>query len=335
MYFEILFLLLVTYFAYNLLIRFAKSVNLVDIPNERSSHKITTIKGFGLVIFVSIGLTILVFRPSMYLDNTFLLCAVLLIGLLGLVDDIKEVSPFIKIITLIVVYSFLYAEGFLITTLGTYLGVSIDLPLIISILFSIAAIIAFTNAFNIIDGLDGLAGVISIIIFLSFLFIGINNNDPLLIIIPVLFISSLSIFLIYNWHPAKVFLGDSGSLMIGFVISILGIRSLDYIEPVAILFITLTPIIDALFVYFRRIFDGKSPFKPDKFHCHHIILGYLNGDVRKTVIIIALIQIIVSLIGVLIVAKVNDSLIPLLGFFIAFFLIYKFLNRIKNNSTFN
>ncbi len=335
MYFEILFLLLVTYFAYHLLIRFAKNVNLIDIPNERSSHKTSTIKGFGLVIFVSIGLTLLVFRPSMYFDNRFLLSAVLLVGLLGLVDDIKEVSPFIKIVTLIIVYSFLYAEGFLITSLGTYLGINFDLTLIFSILFSVGAIIAFTNAFNIIDGLDGLAGLISIIIFLSFLFIGINNNDPLLITIPILFISSLSIFLIYNWHPAKVFLGNSGSLMIGFVISILGVRSLDYIQPIAILYITLTPIVDALFVYFRRILDGKSPFMADKLHCHHLILGYLNGNVRKTVIIIALVQLIASLIGVLIVAKVTDSFIPLLGFLVLFILTYKFLDRIKQKNIIN
>ena len=335
MYFEILFLLLVTLFAYQLLIRFAKYVNLIDIPNERSSHKTSTIKGFGLVIFISIGLTLLVFRPSMYFDNTFLLSAVLLVGLLGLVDDIKEVSPLVKIVTLIIVYSFLYAEGFLITSLGTYLGINFDLTLIFAILFSALAIIVFTNAFNIIDGLDGLAGLISIIIFLSFLFIGINNNDQLLITISILFISTLIIFLIYNWYPAKVFLGDSGSLMIGFVISVLGIRSLDYIQPIAILYITLIPIVDALFVYFRRILDGKSAFKADKLHCHHLILVYFNGNVRKTVIVIALVQLIASFIGLLFVAKVTDSFISLLGFLVLFFLMNKFLNRIKQKNLIN
>jgi UDP-GlcNAc:undecaprenyl-phosphate/decaprenyl-phosphate GlcNAc-1-phosphate transferase len=331
MHFEILFLLLVTYFAYHLLIRFAKDLNLIDIPNERSSHKLPTVRGFGLVIFASIGLTLLVFRPTMYLEHTFLLCSVLLIGLLGLVDDIKETPPFIKIVTLIVVCMFLYAEGFLITSLGIYLGVSLDLNLMAAILFSTGAIVIFTNAFNLIDGLDGLSGLVSIIIFLSFLFIGINNNNQLLIVIPILFISSLGVFIVYNWHPAKVFLGDSGSLMIGFVISVLGVRSLEYIEPISILYITLVPIIDVLFVYFRRIFEGNSPFQADKFHCHHIILEYFNGSVNKTVIFIAIIQLLSSVIGVLFVAKVSDSFIALLAFLIIFVLIYKFLNRIKHN----
>ena len=331
MYFEIIFLLLVTYFAYHLLIKFAKNVNLIDVPNPRSSHNLPTTRGFGAVIFTSIGLTLIVFEPSMYVENTYLLCSVLLIGLLGLVDDIKELPPFIKIGTLIVVYSFLYAEGFLITNLGVYIGMEIKLNFIMAILFSTAVIVAFTNAFNLIDGLDGLSGLISIIIFLSFLFVGITNNDKLLIVIPILFITSLCVFLFYNWHPAKVFLGDSGSLMIGFVISVLGVRSIEYIEPISILYITLVPIIDALFVYFRRIIDGKSPFKPDKLHCHHILLSYFDGSVRKTVIFIAFIQLLFSTIGILFVANVTDSFVALFTFLILFFLIYKFLNKIKNN----
>ena len=130
-------------------------------------------------------------------------------------------NPFIKIATLVIVYSFLYAEGFLITNLGVFLGVSLNLNLMLAILFTILAIVAFTNAFNLIDGLDGLSGLIAIIIFLSFLVIGIKNNDQFLITIPILFITSLVVFLFYNWYPAKVFLGDSGSLMIGFTISLM------------------------------------------------------------------------------------------------------------------
>jgi len=329
MYFEILFLLLVTYFAYQLLIKFAKYLKLIDIPNARSTHINPTIRGFGVVIFSSIGLTLLVFDPAMFSKHPNLLSAVMLIGLLGLIDDIRETPPIIKIITLIVVYMFLYAEGFLINYLGVYLGTSINLNLIVAILFSTSAIVAFTNAFNLIDGLDGLSGLVAIIIFLSFLFIGITNNDQLLITIPVLFIASLCVFLFYNWSPAEVFLGDSGSLMIGFIISVLGIRSLNYIEPISILYITAVPIIDALFVYMRRLLDGKSPFKADKLHCHHILLAYLNGNVKKTVLIIALIQFIFSALGVFFVRNVSDSFLALLMFVVIYISIYFYLNRIR------
>jgi len=331
MYFEILFLLLITYFMHQILMKFAKFVNLIDNPNERSIHISPTIRGFGIVIFVSIGITLLVFEPIMFIQNTNLLSAVLLIGILGLIDDVKGTPPLIKILTLIVVYLFLYADGFLISYLGVYLGISIDLNLYLAIIFSTAAIVAFTNAFNIIDGLDGLSGLIAMIIFFTFLFLGLENNDKLLTTIPIFFITTLFVFLIYNWNPAKVFLGDSGSLMIGFVISILGIRSLNYIEPISILFIASVPIIDALFVYSRRILEGKPPFMPDKLHCHHILLAYFKHNVKKTVLIIASFQFISSLVGVCYFANLNDSFFALLFFLFLFFAVFKILIRIRVN----
>jgi UDP-GlcNAc:undecaprenyl-phosphate GlcNAc-1-phosphate transferase len=127
----------------------------------------------------------------------------------------------------------LYAEGFIITNLGVFIGANLELSLVGGIVFSALCIMTFTNAFNFIDGLDGLSGLISVIIFSSFLVIGIMNNDKLLVTIPILFITSLAVFIFYNWHPAKVFLGDSGSLMIGFTIALMAIRSLSYIEPIS------------------------------------------------------------------------------------------------------
>ena len=329
MYFEFFFLLLLTYFSYQLLTKMAKKLNLIDFPNARSSHNSPTIKGFGIVIFISIGITLLVFNSVLFIENSNLLSAVLLIGLLGLVDDIKEIPPIVKIITLVLVYMFLYIEGFLITNLGTFLGLDLNLNLIIAIIFTIGAIVIFTNAFNLIDGLDGLSGLISIIIFLSFLFIGAINGDQLLLKIPALFVTSLCVFLFYNWHPAKVFLGDSGSLMIGFVISILGIKSLNYIEPIAILYIAAVPIIDTLFVSVNRLLDGRSILSADKQHCHHILLSFFDGKVTKTVLTIALFQLISCIIGITFISKVSDSFIGLITFFLIFFIIYKLLKRIR------
>ena len=329
MFFEVFFLLLVTYFAYQLLIKFAKKVNLVDLPNSRSSHVLPTIKGFGIVLCIAIGITLFVFNHALFIKHSNLLSAVLLVGILGLVDDMVGTNPFIKIATLVIVYSFLYAEGFLITNLGVFLGVSLNLNLMLAILFTILAIVAFTNAFNLIDGLDGLSGLIAIIIFLSFLVIGIKNNDQFLITIPILFITSLVVFLFYNWYPAKVFLGDSGSLMIGFTISLMAIRSLNYIEPISILYITAVPIIDFLFVTVRRLLDGASIFKADRLHCHHILQSYFNNSVRKTVIVIAVVQILFSSLGLVFVSEVNDSFTALTLFTLIFFIIFKFLNNIR------
>ena len=329
MFFEVFFLVLVTYFAYQLLIKFANKVNLIDLPNSRSSHVLPTIRGFGIVLCIGIGITLFVFNQDLFIEHTSLLTAVLLVGILGLVDDVVGTNPFIKIATLIMVYTFLYAEGFLITNLGVFLGVSLNLNLTLAILFTVVAIVAFTNAFNLIDGLDGLSGLIAIIIFLSFLVIGIKNNDQFLITIPILFITSLSVFIFYNWHPAKVFLGDSGSLMIGFTISLMAIRSLSYIEPISILYITAVPIIDFLFVTIRRLLDGVSIFKADRLHCHHILQSYFNNSVRKTVIVIAVFQILFSSFGLVFVSEVNDSFTALTLFTLIFFIIFNLLKNIR------
>tara|TARA_B100000767_G_C19682439_1_gene500198 strand:- start:108 stop:1118 length:1011 start_codon:yes stop_codon:yes gene_type:complete len=328
MYTEIIFLFLITLVIYKLLFKYANKVNLIDLPNERSSHSTPTVRGFGIVIFISIGLTLVAFESFMLYENPFLLCAVLIVAILGVFDDINETPPIIKILTLIIAYIFLYIEGFLIQNLGVLLGINLELNIVFAIIFSIGSVIIFTNSFNLIDGIDGLSGSIAVIIFSSFLLIGLKSNDQFLITIPVFFITSLLVFLIYNWHPAQVFMGDSGSLMIGFVISILGIKGINYIEPISILYIAAIPILDTLFVIFRRVLNGVSPLKPDRLHLHHIILSYFNDQVKKTVIYIAFIQIFFSLLGLFIISKVNDSFMALIFFLLIFIGVYKLLNRI-------
>jgi UDP-GlcNAc:undecaprenyl-phosphate/decaprenyl-phosphate GlcNAc-1-phosphate transferase len=328
MHYEIIFLLLLTFSVYKLFDKFAIKVNLIDLPNARSSHVNPTIRGFGIVIFIAIGLTLIFFQSFLIYTNPYLLCAVLIVAILGAFDDINATPPMLKIFTLIIAYSLLYLEGFIISNLGVVLGINIELNLLIAIIFSIFAVLIFTNSFNLIDGLDGLSGSIAVIIFSSFFLIGLISNDQLLITIPIFFITTLIVFLFYNWHPAKVFLGDSGSLMIGFVISILGIRSLNYIEPISILYIAAIPILDTLFVIIRRIFNGISPLKPDKLHLHHILMSYFNGKVKKTVILIAIAQIVFTTTGLLFVSEVEDSFIAFIAFILLFMVLYRLLNLI-------
>ena len=328
MHYQVIFLFFLTIAVYKLFSKFAIKLNLVDLPNERSSHQTPTLRGFGIVIFISIGLTLTAFESFMIYENPYLLCSVIIVAVIGVFDDIQETPPLIKISTLTLAYIFLYVEGFLIDDLGVLLGVSLELNLIVSIIFSIFAVIIFTNSFNLVDGLDGLAGTIALIIFSSFLLIGMKNNDQLLTTIPFLFMTSLVVFLFYNWHPAKVFMGDSGSLMLGFVISVLGIKAINYIEPISIIYIAAIPILDTLFVIFRRILNKISPFKPDRMHLHHILLLFFNGQVKKTVICLAFIQLLLSALGLFVVSEVDDSLIALIVFILIFIVLYKLLMRI-------
>jgi UDP-GlcNAc:undecaprenyl-phosphate GlcNAc-1-phosphate transferase len=297
--------------AYYFFQKHAHSFGLVDIPNSRSSHTKPTTRGFGVVIFLSVFLVAVFWSPLFVAQNTFFFMSMFLAMMVGLVDDVRGCAPRIKITIFILISLLLMTDGYLISGAGVYLGVNIEIVYVISIFLTLFALVVFTNAFNLIDGLDGLAGTISLVIFSVFLLIGHLNNDQLLTIIPTLFIAAIVVFLLFNWHPAKIFMGDSGSLMIGFVISALGIHALNYIEPISILYIAALPIFDSLIVFFRRISKGNSPFAPDRSHLHHIVLDQFNGNVTKTVMTIAMIQISFSAVGLLLVAQVEDSFVPL------------------------
>jgi UDP-GlcNAc:undecaprenyl-phosphate GlcNAc-1-phosphate transferase len=170
------------------------------------------------------------------------------------------------------------------------------LPVWLVFPFTFFAIAGYTNALNLMDGLDGLAASISIVIFVTFLAIGIENKDELLITLSSFFTVTLLAFLLFNWNPAKVFMGDSGSLALGMVISILAIQSMQYITPISALFIIAMPVLDTFIVMTRRLQRHISPFKADKNHMHHFLFN-VKGDVSYTVIILVLMQIVFSIIG--------------------------------------
>ena len=329
---QLLFILFLSFFGYFLLIQYARQLKLMDVPISRSSHIKEIPKGFGIIIFLSSILSTLAFKPVFLYANIYCFIAIFLILALGVLDDIKNYKPIIKVLIPILAYLFLYIDGLQIEGLGVYLGHNIELNNVWSIIFTLFALIAYTNAFNLIDGIDGLSGSLGIIILSTFAYIGYSNHDEFLIILPIIFITSLFVFMLFNWNPAKVFLGNSGSLMIGFLITLLGIKSLDYIQPIAILYIAALPIFDSIIVFFRRIQKQQHPFKPDKKHLHHIILSYMRQDINKTIFIMASIQIFFSILGITIISTVSDSFFPLLIIIILLFLVYFYtLNYQEDN----
>lgn len=108
-------------------------------------------------------------------------------------------------------------------------------------------------------------------------------------------IAAILAFMMFNWNPAKIFMGDSGSLTLGFLIALLSIKALPYIQPTSVLFIAAIPIMDTLIVMIRRLKSGKSPFSPDKLHIHHLLLRFFN--VKKTVFLLIIMQTLYSMIG--------------------------------------
>jgi len=333
----ILFSFCFTFIGIKIFISVAPKLSLVDIPNNRSAHNKITPKGAGIIFGFIFLCSIFAFTFPIFDSIKYTLLAIIVVYVGGVFDDIYNLSSKKKFLFLIIASLIAYYSGFNITYIGNYFGIDISLGYL-SIPFTVFAIVGFTNALNLSDGLDGLAGSISIVILSTLLILGFMNNDILLISWSSILISVITAFMFFNWNPAKVFMGDSGSLLIGFVVSLLGIRALEYVNAVAILFLVAVPILDTLIVLTRRIQRGESPFKADKTHLHHILLN-IKRDKTLTVKLLFLMQLIFS--GLFLQLNNQNDLINLSVFvllFIIFFNLFEPRSRtrekrkLKNNN---
>ncbi len=301
-----------------ILIIFAKKVGLVDIPNERSVHKKPIPRGAGVAFVLAVLIPLLLFDLEHFKTYYYIYAAIGLVFVAGVWDDLKNISPKVKFIFIFFSSIILYFNDVAIYALGTYFGYELILPGWLVFPFTFFAIAGYTNALNLMDGLDGLAASISIVILVTFLAIGLVHGDEFIILLSACFIVTLLAFLLFNWNPAKVFMGDSGSLSLGMVIAILAIQSTQYITPVSILFIIALPILDTFIVMIRRIRRHTSPFHADKNHMHHFMFN-VKGDIRYTVMILSMMQMVFSIIGYQ-VSQASDFLSLVL--FILLFSIY-------------
>ena len=307
-----------------LLIKYAFKIGLVDIPNHRSSHTKPVARGAGIAIFLSFLITVAVFRFDVIVDNPGFFIGVLIVFIAGVVDDKYEISPKTKFLFLIIATLFIYfLDDIKITYIGTYFGYTVYLYSWMVLPFTIIAVVGYTNALNLIDGLDGLAGLISLIIFVSYFYIGYVHFDRFMMTVSFFMIVSLLGFLVFNWNPAKVFMGDSGSLVLGFTIAAISIKAIEYISVTSILFLTALPLIDTFTVMIRRLQRGISPFTADKNHMHHRIKNW-KDYVDYTVLMLGMIQLCFSLIGIRLHEQ-HDTM-NLIIFIVMFFLFFNFLD---------
>lgn len=306
-----------SYIAIYLLVRFAERFGLIDIPNERSMHQVLIPRGAGIPFILSVFFVLLVFDLDYLKTYYYVYLAIAIVFIVGVWDDYKDISPKIKFIFIFFASVLLYMNDIAIYSFGEYFGYEIILPAWFVFPFTFFAIAGYTNALNLMDGLDGLAASISIIIFIAFFAIGIEHDDELLISLSSCFTVSLVAFLLFNWNPAKIFMGDSGSLALGMVIVILSIHALQYITPASVLLIIALPILDTFIVMRRRVQRGESPFKADKNHMHHFLFN-MKGDVRYTVMILVMMQMVFSIIGYQ-VSQANN-LISLILFLLLFYI---------------
>lgn len=278
------------------LIKLSQTLGLQDIPNSRSSHKKIIPRSAGLGFTSAVLISLLICDFAHMVEYFEIYISIFFIMIVGLIDDRFCLSHRVKFLALSVIIIYIVLNGLQIYTLGTYMGISMHLPVWLSILFSVFAIIGFSNALNLMDGLDGLASGLSIVMLVTFFMIGFLHNDELMITLSLTFIITLIAFLIFNWYPAKIFMGDSGSLTLGFTIAVLAVKSLEYMAPSSVLFIVGLPLMDTFIVMRRRMQRGISPFLADKNHLHHFLYKH-KLDVRISVMLLLYIQLAFSIIG--------------------------------------
>ncbi|MFC2057646.1 glycosyltransferase family 4 protein [Campylobacterota bacterium] len=301
----------------------ADKLGLVDIPNERSTHVNHTPSGAGIGFYLAVALVLPIFYFDLILSNIWTFIAILLVYIVGILDDHHDTSPNTKFFVIMFSTVLLYFDNIVIDDLGLFFGFELSLGWF-ALPFTLFAVVGFTNALNLIDGLDGLSATVSIVILGSFFSVGYMHDDLFMMLIAGAFISALLAFLVFNWHPASIFMGDSGSLTLGFVISVLAIKSLEYLPTVSILFIAAIPILDTLVVMVRRKMNGRSMFSADRCHIHHILRHFFAEDTRKTVLFIGVFQGIYSLTGLQLERHIDEGFL-LVQFMLNVVLIYMFL----------
>lgn len=293
--FSYIFSFFISFAAIFLVIKINTKIGILDFPNERSSHVKAVPKSGGIGFIAAFFLSFVLFENSVFLEYLWLFASIFVVFITGIYDDYIGLKPIGKFLAIAFAVGMLYMQNIYIDSLGLYFGVDLKL-FYFALPFTMFAVAGFTNALNLIDGLDGLASSVSIAIFASFLYIGLVFNDQLIFLISFFALSVLCAYLIFNWSPASVFMGDSGSLTLGFIICIVSILSLKYIHPVTILYLSAIPIIDTLVVMIRRMSIGISPFKADKKHIHHILQRFFLST-QKSVVFLFLVQLLFCFLG--------------------------------------
>jgi UDP-GlcNAc:undecaprenyl-phosphate GlcNAc-1-phosphate transferase len=298
-------------------------LGLVDIPNNRSTHVHHTASGAGIGFYLAVALVIPFFYFDLLLTYVWTCIAILTVFIVGVLDDHRDTSPKTKFFVIMLATVLLYFDNIVIDDIGMFFGFEISFGWF-ALPFTMFAVVGFTNALNLIDGLDGLAATVSMIILSAFFIVGHIHDDLFMIVISGAFISALLGFLVFNWHPASIFMGDSGSLTLGFVISLLAIKSLAYLPTVSILFIAAIPVLDTLVVMVRRKMHGRSMFSADRCHLHHILRHFFAEDTRMTVLFVGVLQAVYSLTGLQLESDMDEGYFLIL-FLLNVVLLYMFL----------
>lgn len=256
----------------------ARKVGAVDVPKDRSSHVIPTTRLGGLGIAASLLLSCLMFLPLNAFAWAFLI-GLLVIIVTGLIDDVADVGPRWKFVGQIAAAaSFVLLGGGSLEHLGDFLGRGEIRLNLLAVPLTIFCMVGGMNAFNLSDGLDGLAGGLAAIALVFFAYFSWHAGAEDLLLVSMALLGAVMGFLRYNSYPAKLFMGDCGSLTLGYVLAALLVsgsqrEGLHHIPLATWVMVVTLPLQDTLLVMARRVYYGHGPFLPDRTHLHHRLMA--------------------------------------------------------------
>ncbi len=308
---------------------------IIDQPGLHKTHKKAKPLLGGLAIFVVFAVTLLIYLPF----DEKLLSLVISTGILvitGLFDDIYNLKPLIKLTgqlaaAVVVVLWNAHLFRFMVEYFAQFY-----IPAVIVFVLIIGWVVLMINAFNLIDGLDGLAAGTAAIIFLAMAVLSImEGGRPNILGVQLIGAGVCLGFLIYNFYPAKIFMGDAGSMLLGFIIVTAHLHAIK--NPfnaqlvLGSMFIMAYPALDIVYAIYRRIRSRRSIFQADKEHIHHMLIK-LGFTIKQAVLIILVLNVLFAGIAVLLLSIHVPTFflfIIWLFFFIGVVVLFRYLNRIS------
>lgn len=314
--------------------KIAFKIGATDKPNQRKVHQKIMPRLGGLAIYISFVIGVMVSQQDSPQLMAIMIGSTIII-ITGIFDDMYEISAKMKFLGQIV-------AALIVVFLGGVQVEFINLPFtegvlhfgLLSVPITILWIVGITNAINLIDGLDGLAAGVSSIALITISIMAIIIPNPFVLVIGTILLASTLGFLVYNFHPAKIFMGDTGALFLGYmiaVLSLLGFKNITMISLIIPIIILGVPISDTFYAILRRLVNKKPLSSPDKSHLHHCLLssGFSH---RQTVLLIYAMAAFFGLAAIIISqAKLVGSIVLIIVLVIAIELIAEKIGLVGKN----
>ncbi|EST10676.1 glycosyltransferase family 4 protein [Sporolactobacillus laevolacticus] len=255
--------------------KLAIRIGATDLPNARKVHKTIMPRMGGLAIYLAFIIGMLILWPDSSFTLPLIIGSVIII-ITGILDDMYSLSPKVKIIAHFFAALVIVLSGINVSFINLPFNGVLHLYWL-SIPLTLLWIMGITNAINLIDGLDGLAVGVSSIVILTIAGLSLTEGNLFVFSVSAILLGSTLGFLPYNFHPAKIFMGDTGSYFLGYIISVLallGFKNVTLFSLVVPIIILAVPISDTLFAIIRRLVNRRPLTAPDKSHLHHCLLRF-------------------------------------------------------------